>query len=411
MRIVASRYSVHYRFIAIAGAILIGSLSIAVLFLHGIDSLDVGIIALALLTGWIRIRVEPSGSVSLTPLVLLIGLLVGRPWASLSGTLVSTFLAASFVGHASWGESLVETGEEAIASGALVFAALSSLLVTSALTPKGVVGYSTAVVLYVLLKLLVGTTRAHLFEGVSVRMYASSGGRYIVGHVITLAVLSLATFYLYREAGYLVLALAVVALIEFYYPTKLLSEQSEMSFASLAMIAQAIDAKDPYTARHSRNVADLAVRIARVLALPEEEVRKIRIGALLHDIGKIGVSGKIIRKPAKLDPAEQLAMREHPVISANIMQPVELLADAAALVRHHHEHFDGSGYPDGLVGEAIPVGSRIILVADAFDAMTTDRPYRKGRSTNDALAVLKEHAGRQFDTRVVAALGSLIQLV
>jgi HD-GYP domain-containing protein (c-di-GMP phosphodiesterase class II) len=106
-----------------------------------------------------------------------------------------------------------------------------------------------------------------------------------------------------------------------------------------------------------------------------------------------------------------MAMREHPVISANIMQPVELLAGAAALVRHHHEHVDGSGYPDGLKGEAIPIGSRIILVADAFDAMTTDRPYRKGRSRTEALRVLREHAGRQFDARVVAALESIVHTV
>ena len=400
-----------YTIVASAASLMTGLLAFGAFAVGGPDRLDLGIIALTLLTGWIRIRVEPSGNVSLTPLVLLVGLLLSRPWASLSGTLLSTLIAARLVGRRSWTESLVETGEESLAAGALTYISISRPLDSSTSFSFALASYGVGVLAYVLTKLLLGITRAHLFEGVSVRAYVSSGGRYVAGHIIALSVLSLASFYLYNRAGYLVLALAVVALIEFYYPTKLLSEQTEISFASLAMIAQAIDAKDPYTARHSRNVTDIAVRIARVMRLPEEEVRKIRIGALLHDIGKIGVSGRIIRKPAQLDASEQSVMREHPVISANIMQPVELLADAAELVRHHHEHCDGSGYPDGLRGEAIPMGSRIILVADAFDAMTTDRPYRKGRSRVEALNVLRQHSGRQFDARVVSTLESIIHLI
>jgi len=400
-----------YTIVASAASLITGLLAFGAFAVGGPDALDLGIIALALLTGWIRIRVEPSGNVSLTPLVLLVGLLLSRPWASLGGTLLSTLIAARLVGRRSWTESLVETGEESFAAGALTYVSLSRPLGSSISFPFTLASYGVGVLVYLLMKLLLGITRAHLFEGVSVRVYVSSGGRFVVGHVLALSVLSLASFYLYNRAGYLVLALAVVALIEFYYPTKLLSEQTEISFASLAMIAQAIDAKDPYTARHSRNVTDIAVRISRVMRLPEEEVRKIRIGALLHDIGKIGVSGRIIRKPSQLDASEQSAMREHPVISANIMQPVELLADAAELVRHHHEHCDGSGYPDGLRGDAISIGSRIILVADAFDAMTTDRPYRKGRSRAEALNVLKQHSGRQFDARVVLALESIIHLI
>jgi putative nucleotidyltransferase with HDIG domain len=379
--------------------------------INGATPLDLGIMALALLTGWIRIRVEPSGSVSLAPLVLFVGLLIGRSWASLLGVSVSVLLTARAIGRASWRNSLVEMGEEVIPSGASVLLHASLGGDPKSFSWALVQAYLAVVLVYGGTRLGLGCLRALLFEGVSAPMYARSGGRITAVHVLVLSALSLATFYLYLQAGYFVLALAVVALIEFYYPTKLLSDQREMSFSSLAMIAQAIDAKDPYTARHSRNVAELAVRIARALNLPEEEVRKIRIGALLHDIGKIGVSGRIIRKPSQLDSFEQLAMREHPLISAAIMQPVELLADCAALVRHHHEHYDGSGYPDGLKGEEIPMGARIILVADAFDAMTTDRPYRRGRSRSEALMVLREHASRQFDARVVRALESVIDLI
>jgi putative nucleotidyltransferase with HDIG domain len=234
----------------------------------------------------------------------------------------------------------------------------------------------------------------------------------LIGNLLFFALVGYAIeVFLYNQFGFLALALATIALAEIYHPWKLLSEQEDVLFASLAMVAQAIDIKDPYTARHSRNVAEIALRLARSMGLPEEEVRKIRIGALMHDIGKVGVSGSIIRKPMKLDPSEDSLMRQHPVLSADIMQPIELLEEAAEIVRHHHEHYDGSGYPEGRRAEEIPLGSRVILVADAFDAMTTDRPYRRGRSTPEALRVLKEHAGRQFDPVVVRSLEAILDIL
>ncbi len=131
----------------------------------------------------------------------------------------------------------------------------------------------------------------------------------------------------------------------------------------------------------------------------------------MHDIGKVGVSAKIIRKPGPLDSAEWDKMKQHPVIGAEIMQPIELLSEAAEIVRHCHEHYDGSGYPDGTRGEAIPLGSRIILVADAFHAMTSDRSYRKARPREEALRELIRCAGKQFDRKVVDAFGSVVDTI
>jgi putative nucleotidyltransferase with HDIG domain len=193
-------------------------------------------------------------------------------------------------------------------------------------------------------------------------------------------------------------------LVEAYYPWKLLGEQGGMLLTSLQMMAQAVDLKDPYTSNHSQRVSKYAVRLARTMGLSEEEVERIRIGALMHDIGKIGISGSIIRKPGKLSLEERIKMQRHSAVSADIIEPLEILGESAEMVRHHHENWDGTGYPAGLKGEEIPLGSRIILVADAFDALITDRPYRRAASRSEALDVIRKHAGTQFDPAVVRAL-------
>jgi putative nucleotidyltransferase with HDIG domain len=205
--------------------------------------------------------------------------------------------------------------------------------------------------------------------------------------------------------------LAGVMLIEAYYPYKLIGEQRGILLTSLQMMAQAVDLKDPYTSNHSQRVSRYAVRLARAMGVPEQEVERIRIGGLMHDLGKIGVSGHIIRKPGKLTQDEQDKMREHSKVSADIITHLEILGESADMVRHHHENYDGTGYPDGLKGEAIPLGSRIIFVADAYDALVTDRPYRKGATREEALAVIRANAGTQFDASVVNTMERIADLL
>src|SRR5256886_12694221 len=150
----------------------------------------------------------------------------------------------------------------------------------------------------------------------------------------------------------------------------------------------AIDARAPYTSGHSRRVAEKARIIARAAGLGTRDTDKLSAAALLHDVGKIHeVFGPIISKPGRLTPEEQVIMRTHPVKSAELAGKVTELRDVVPLIRHHHENWDGTGYPDGLKGEAIPLGSRIIMFADTIDAMTTDRPYR---AALDSTSVRKE---------------------
>ena len=388
--------------------------SSALVGVNGIQFQTMVLVGLAIPAGWLRFKLKPTGQVTLAPLMIFAAILLDqRPVPVLVATFAA-LMSSRFFGRARWMDALQDTGEEGIAA-LLAVAVLPSTL-SHVLADQSMVlfDFGLAVLVYVGAKLTASGLRSRATEGVRFAAFIAMAGKSLAANLVFFALLASALSYLIRfnaDFGYLALGLTTVALIEFYQPWKLLSEQNDVLFASLSMIAQAVDIKDPYTARHSRNVADIAVRIARAMRLSEEEVRKIRIGALLHDIGKIGVSGRIIRKPSKLETDEAQMMRKHPVISADIMQPIELLTEAADIVRHHHEHYDGSGYPDNLKGEGIPLGSRVILVADAFDAMTTDRPYRRGRSKEEALRVLKEHAGKQFDPRVVDALDSIIDLL
>ena len=173
-------------------------------------------------------------------------------------------------------------------------------------------------------------------------------------------------------------------------------------------LAQAIDAKDPYTAGHTSRVAQYSVRIASALGLDDATRREIEHGALLHDIGKIGVPDAVLSKPGPLDADEWEAMRRHPLVAIAILEGVELSPIVISMVRHHHENLDGTGYPDHLSGDELPLAARIARVADAFDAMTSDRPYRDALSLTAARGELRRNAGTQFCPEIVDAFEGLI---
>ncbi|MBI2864952.1 MAG: HD-GYP domain-containing protein [Chloroflexi bacterium] len=172
---------------------------------------------------------------------------------------------------------------------------------------------------------------------------------------------------------------------------------------TIQALAAAVDAKDPYTRGHSERVTHYAVLAAEDLALGKQERETLRRAAVLHDVGKIGVDERILRKPVALDPGEWLEMCTHPEKGAHMVEHIEGLAETRPAIRGHHERLDGHGYPDGLRGDQIPLGARIIAVADAFDAMVTDRPYRKALGVEFALSELMRVSGTQLDPEVAAA--------
>ena len=174
-------------------------------------------------------------------------------------------------------------------------------------------------------------------------------------------------------------------------------------FETVNALAQAIEVKDVYTGGHGDRLGDLALAIAGRLGLPAEEKIWLKYAAALHDIGKIGVKETILTKNGKLTPEEYDEMKKHPAKGAEILREVKFLSPVVPIVYHHQEWYDGKGYPDGLAGDKIPIGSRIVAVLDAFDAMTTDRPYRKGLPLDVAVRELQRYSGIQFDPQVVEA--------
>ena len=180
-------------------------------------------------------------------------------------------------------------------------------------------------------------------------------------------------------------------------------------FATLGTLAAALEAKDAYTNDHASQIADLAGAVCDQLDIAPADARMIRLGALLHDIGKIGIPEAILRKDGPLDDEEWAVMHEHPRIGARILEPVPYFAELVPLVASSHERYDGRGYPDGLAGDAIPLGSRVIAVCDAFHAMTEDRVYRKALPVREAVTEIARCSGSQFDPRCVVALLNVVR--
>jgi HD-GYP domain-containing protein (c-di-GMP phosphodiesterase class II) len=256
--------------------------------------------------------------------------------------------------------------------------------------------------------LILGVSLASLRTGTPLgRVWALSISNVLTG-LVALVPLGWLMAEIAIKVGLWASALFLVPLHLARYSFTKYAETRELFFGTVSALSQAIDAKDGFTRGHADRVSRIAGAIAREMGLSERHIEEIELAGLLHDIGKIGVEDRILMKPVRLDPDEQELMRRHPIYGASILRPSVSLRPLVPLVLHHHENFDGSGYPEGLKGEEIPLGSRIIIVADAYEAMTSDRIYRKAIGHERALDQLNRYKGIQFDPMVVRALEKLV---
>ncbi len=206
---------------------------------------------------------------------------------------------------------------------------------------------------------------------------------------------------LYKNWGALGLFLLFIPLLACRHAFQLYVDMRENYLSTVEALVQALEAKDTYTSGHSERVGKLAVAIAEGLEMSDDKIQSLKYAAVLHDVGKIGVSEIILNKEGKLLDSEWEVIRSHPVMGQTIIKSIKFLFDIGLVVRHHHERIDGNGYPDGIKGIEIPLESRIIAVADTYDAITSDRSYRKGSTHDEAIAELKRVAGTQLDPEIV----------
>lgn len=231
-----------------------------------------------------------------------------------------------------------------------------------------------------------------------------------VPNYIALTILGLVLAQVYVAASVLGVVLTVVPLAIARQTFQVYMKLREAYQGTVRSLVAAIEAKDAYTRGHSERVADYSEQIARQLHLPEDDIDKLKFAALLHDLGKIGIQRRILSKVGRLSPDEFTLMREHPELAATILRNVEFLEDVIPTIYHHHEHYNGDGYQGHLKGEQIPLAARILSVADAYDAMTSARPYRGALTPEAAAAELVSCCGSQFDRRVVNALLAAVEV-
>lgn len=276
----------------------------------------------------------------------------------------------------------------------------------------GLIAPVSAVLVFFLLNLLLVGTSVVLRIGVrpAAALQALSPGSYWVS-LLVLALLGYVMAYLIAISSWVGVLLLVLPFLAARRTFRVYAELTEAYTSTVRSLVAAIEAKDVYTRGHSERVAVYARRLAERLGLPRADLELLERAALLHDVGKIGIELKTLTSSLHLASDEVRAVRQHPVIGSELIGDVEFLADIVQIVRYHHERYDGAGYPDGLVGEQIPLLARILAIADSYDAMTSDRAYRPKMTADGALEEIGRVAGAQHDSRLSAEFVALMRKV
>ncbi|HHX51594.1 MAG TPA: HD-GYP domain-containing protein, partial [Clostridia bacterium] len=260
--------------------------------------------------------------------------------------------------------------------------------------------FATVVTFFMLNTLQIALVIA-LSERVPVQAVIAGSMKWAIPNFFALAPMGVLLALVYQHFGVLGIILLVIPLLIARGSFQAYVDMREMYLDTIKSLTAAVDAKDPYTAGHSHRVGCYVKEIAKECKFPPEKLETLEYMAVLHDIGKVGIPEGILNKPGKLTAEEYWLMQQHSIIGYEIVGQIRRLKKNAVFIRHHHEWWDGSGYPDHLQGEEIPLESRILAVADAFDAMTMDRPYRRARTYEEAVTEVKAGAGTQFDPWVV----------
>lgn len=283
-----------------------------------------------------------------------------------------------------------------------VYHGIARLLDFDKVYGMSVVGLLFSIVSYVSVNVILFTILYAIIDQRPIRIILKEM-QWIIKNFIGISPIGIIMAIAYQKSGWFMVVLILGPLIMARYSFKLYIDMKQQYFETIKTLSNALDAKDNYTNGHSIRVAEISMAIGYKMSMLPNQVEVIKTAALLHDIGKIGIADAIINKPGRLEMSEIYEIRRHPEIGEQILKDVRALKDIAKIVKHHHERYDGNGYPDSLIGDQIPIESAIIAVADAYDAMTSNRIYRMAMTTERALKIIEEERGLQFHPEVVDA--------
>ena len=358
---------------------------------------------------FIPVDLPVSGAVSIGFPIDFVLILVYGPALAMLITALGALIGEIIERKVSWYKIIFNASQFALSAGiaGIVYQELGGVIGTTNLTSYIIPALICALTYYFINSFLFMMV-IHLAEGISIWAIWKTQLKGIIATYIALAPIGFIMAMVYIGTG-------IWGIILFFFPLilarrsfELYTKMRKVYLDTIRALAAAIDAKDPYTKGHSERVAEMSVALAQELNLSDRDTENIEYTALLHDIGKIGISDSILGKKGSLTSQEFDKIKEHTIMGANIIEPVDFLKNSYWAIYHHHERYNGEGYPDGLKGEGIPILARIIAVADAYDAMGSDRPYRKKLNKDKILQELKDQSGKQFDPEVVKALISVL---
>ncbi|MBE3591825.1 MAG: HD-GYP domain-containing protein [Thermoanaerobacter sp.] len=269
--------------------------------------------------------------------------------------------------------------------------------------PQHLLSAIFAAIVYYLLNTSIVSILLSFLSNKSLTYVLTKEIKWMIPNFLFLAFLGIVMSEAFIRIGYISFILLFIPLFMIRYMFKLYMDSKQSYYDTINVLVKALDAKDKYTAGHSKNVEKISALLCREFGFSESHTEMVRIASLLHDIGKIGVKEEVLNKPGKLTDEELSIIREHPQKSYEILRDVPALKEASLWVKYHHEWYDGSGYPDGIKGDEIPLEAQILSLADVFDALVSDRPYRKAFSQEEAYRIIVANEGTQFSPKIINA--------
>jgi len=352
-----------------------------------------------------------TGSVSVNFGISLASLIIFGPSTAIIVTFISIFNIREFVKRVPYYRHIFNAGQYLISMGisSLVFEAIYDRSITDFFDVKNIAYILAAAYIFFFLNTLLTARAISINEGISFANVWIFNFAWLIPFHLFLAAMAIAISFLYKLYGPFTLLFTSLPLIIAQYTYLLRVKERRALLNSILQIVKIVDAKDQYTAGHSVRVAEYSEKIARKLKLDEYNIELLVNLANLHDLGKIQIDLSVLNKLGSFNKSDWEEVKKHPAVGYNIVKEITFLKSEASAILHHHERIDGKGYPDGIKGDELSLFAKILTVADSYDAMTTDRPYRRALTMEEAINELDRNSGTQFDPKICGAMMELLE--